>query len=1276
MPVEGDEFQGIISGIDDTVNLNYFNRYAANVSEDGAIAVYDIMPSATLLAKTGETYDHQVTPADGTPLKDAPAPGYAFFPIQSNHCVHASNMYYVKSKGTDYTEDPQLSGLPLNYGGTLKTRYSLLSRDLTADHPSGLYPLLVVPSFGIGHQYTDRAHSMEFWLSTEPYAMPVNHNMFDDHVGMLTDIVLNTDYSLRNDISGLPYFYMTTDYHAKDSESGTIHVIKDTTVTWTKSIDVVGGNRYTLSLAVTDEMSAVTTLNIKLIITQSNSDGSSFTSVVESDQSFTGTSTPGNVVWNTVDFEFVVDPTMPDAQMIVEITPTSGNGVDANGLYISELGLWRGSGGTWRPSGYDVESDWDGAVPSLPKTFVAFGGETGTAFELLLDIDFLYLRGHGQVDSFQVGEWGRPMFFVITDGDDEISVYLNAERILQINKTTSNYTQIDAIGEWAVFYINEQFRYLDISTIAIFDEIIPVDIQKLHLMYGYGPKSNVVTGRTQYDKLYVADGSAVDCSGKVLFPQTTSFKRGTAHSVNIDNENITLPDYPLPTVVGGNIEDFVIETPALPTFSPMHFKFPLGSTASLMPKRDIDQAIDYLVLGISPSLNQTFSICRIEKPGSGYSLEIFAKPVNLAGSDGEFDDEFSSHFDLGYDIGPDATMQIATRFVFNEIVQTYQSYTDVSAVNGNPVAYKDDYGYQRLTYAAAAGASNVLYPDEFSNTIQVSDFQIGFKFSDLAHHSDRRIATIFASNDITVKFDSEVPLRFISMNTQSNVNFEFKSLSFEHGIEVWPVTPDNADPLNFMLKSTYCVYPNFGAFDGEMGSFLDIAANGYWKVGMPLTMFAKFIDGTPDLDFIAYSDTGQSPQMVTSLSTNRLTYNEFDGWVERDLKALTGDTAVGEYSDVQAHMDAQTDAKAAYQAIGLDIQSTTPTLSRFSNPSTRIYVTLDSAMRWPNKNYENLTIERATVDGYIDFELSPKNVRTTKWEIFDNYAIRVPKHHNLYRYELGYAVHLSSTSLKTHKPSFRRGEFFGIATGDKPSNGIATNTGDIVYVGNDSSFDLTTPFSAHFGTEVVPSAYMSREFGFFPHGGPYEQRSNLVFPLSKTGPTNDISMYVLWRNETFRRDTEGAMERIGRVRFPSSVTNEYVENNLIVTTGDLYGLSGTLSMSDTTHVTGIWVDGVLNGVINPGKWHLVHIKFAGLDASNGRMIFIHDNSQAVVNYVAAHSHNVNPFNLLASRCGSSTLVVADDGNDTGDSAYYIDDDAALFVISETHSPDVTRTIRI
>lgn len=1161
-------------------NKNIASKYAINISKDGPIAIYDILPDVAAMQDPGGSayYVNQVYPNPPHPTQfDSEPTRWVWFDIPSTHTVYDSSAYFIMSRQNGQAEWPDVSGLPMLYGGTNRTRYSLLNRDVSMSEPP--LPFLQVPSFGFGQNYEDRARTIEFWMETDPYPHPVNMNMFDDQTSIFSpEMTLAEHYTLV----GTGFELNPVAVTPPNADCGVI-TLDNTKITFIKDQPILAAKRmYTLAFtARNDGAGPFKTVTASIKLTQARIDGPDLVKTYTDE--FQVYSPSGE--WTTFTMQFVANEAMtfPTAEVSLE--------TDA-AIQITQLGLWAGSGGVWQVPGVDVGSDVEFFSTAMPTEIVSVGGVNGAAVTLFADAGYLYLRSVDKIDSYYMGQWGRQMYVVMVDEGANYSVYINAERVMSVPRVETAETGLK--GEFILFHISPLFKYIDISTIAVYPYQLPVDIMKLHYVFGGGPKYVDVLSRMSHERAYVADGSAVNFSGHALFPQSHKFSNGTSYGVDVNNNTLTLPDYQLPPLLNAEYKDMIYTVSGLDEYSLLYFQLPEESFMQLSPKRDIAPDINYVFIDIASLIadnspgNNTKKICRIEAPSiKDYVIDFYIN-IDLL-TDGDFED--------------------------SEFNRDFATTEKTGTIEGHIV-------------------DNIGSTTFFTKAIVQADFSLAFNIDALQQDENYLVSMLFSDKNLRFVFDEQAKLKSISCCTKENV--AVSGILYEGEDDIDAIQVDGhfddfgVDTRGLLQKATYSIYPNVDIIDGNDVIFLDIAANGFWRVNIPLTNLAEFVNGVPDLDFVLYSDSERLPQIVAGLNTNRFSYNELATYIDERTKFWLNRN---KYDAAQTLFDGTPNDE-----VGLEVTSIIPALGRFANPNVQTYVTLDSRSRFPFKEYTSLKVSKATTSMYIDFENDVDSILDTKWEIFNEFAMRMPKVANLARYELSYAVHLRSPSLTLQKPVVRRADFFGVASGTSAANSVTAGNGSRIYVGNSGSYGTDVPYSLHIPTETFSSMYMPKSFGFYPHygSGPADY-GDIVYQLADDKSVKALSFYMLWRGETFPNNEvlyPGFLDNLGYIKYVNG-SDVVVKNNINIQSDlTLLKITGTIKFGSVGPT--VYVDGVLNGKLYVNKWQLIQINF---NEANTNAVFVHTNTNLVTNFVCSSIKDTDPIQLYASRTGASNIFM-------------------------------------
>lgn len=1185
-----------------------FDRLSSNIHVDGAIAVFNFSPEFFINANGEEPESLR-----WQQLKD----DYDFWKIPSGYSPKKTRAYYVKrSTGAPITEFPSVMGIPMTYGGANRARCRALSSDIVEEEP-----FLIVPSFGLLGRYGDRARSFEFWLNTEPYPRTLFANI-------LPEIINRTDYTAISADSGvfiggngfLSEVTGTDSYQNPENPfCKTIRLASGNASIEYRShrVTMFGDNEYKFSFAAR-RRNTVDAAGFSLSIDYIDSEtgqkisGSTFTTALES-----------NTNWNVYEFQCRISETayVEDVVLTVHI-----NGpLDISSLSMTNIGA-------------------DVIETVVKKTkIVEFFSDYGNSVTISADANFLYVDGHGNSESYDIGEWARPLYIVCTDRGTTFDVYINAALAMSIRLKREIVTHSgNDIGEWVVFYLSPAFKYIDLSTIAIYPNILEQDIQKIHMLFSYGLHNADVDNGVLHTKSFVASGANTTFSSQIMFPQTIGWNYGVSDGIDIDKK-LTLRKYDFPRIIGGSQDYSISRDHDIGLYGRNIFNFPLDSEG-VIRLSDIG-TIDYIFIKVVP-IAESARIVRIfaQSLPVSFELEYLKEPTPDTGDDPN-----------------NKILRVLGKMFGNNPETTYEEYKSIYS------SYVADPSYRIKDYSEMSQ----IFPPSINESLldTESPFLVGLNVKLMREQSDTALMTLFNSPNIELHFDDSCTFSYIALTSIDAVDStntldkmlkdgdsDLPTISAEYFIDA-PEGPIR--DFRLIGNSTYCLYAH--------DNIMDIASYGTWYVSLPLSSFATYINGVPDLDFIIYSDQYQSPALISSLSKDYMTYEEFDMYAKRYLIAENSDvgyaTNLLEYGDVQ---EWATNNDISNEEMGMSVSTLPKRLARFADRPVTTFITLDSPSRWPIKKYSSTKIERASIRSFIDFDASSNSVLDTRWEIFDGHAIRIPKDLNLYRYNLGYAVHMRSLSQIGRQPSFRRADFFSIASGDSPANMIEIG-GHKIIVADDEDMNIDRPFSTHLSTETFPSNFMTREHGFYPHSYSDEALNvPIYFPLSKSLNIKSISFYINWRAETFR--DEVGTELVSSIEYVTDTRTRRKMQFGVHVPDMLKPWIGRplVQWEDGTSVgtfASIYVDGKqyvdglsTAGLIECSRWHLIHIVFnepliTDVQCSD-TVYFVHKNELAVINFLQSYDIIVSPSDLFSQKFGTAnTYLLYGDMSISGNDAW-------------------------
>jgi len=146
------------------------------------------------------------------------------------------------------------------------------------------------------------------------------------------------------------------------------------------------------------------------------------------------------------------------------------------------------------------------------ETFIRINGNTTSPKRILgplqsddgvyVDGSFIGLKINNLYKTVYVGEWFKPMLLNIQYTKNNIELFINAEKLININtanesisfpeKIATTGTYIDKDQDWIGFYYYDEFNSIEVDTVAIYCYVVNESILKQRLLYAQAVKTSIL----------------------------------------------------------------------------------------------------------------------------------------------------------------------------------------------------------------------------------------------------------------------------------------------------------------------------------------------------------------------------------------------------------------------------------------------------------------------------------------------------------------------------------------------------------------------------------------------------------------------------------------------------------------------------------------------------------------------------------------------------------------------------------------------------------------
>ena len=441
---------------------------------------------------------------------------------------------------------------------------------------------------------------------------------------------------------------------------------------------------------------------------------------------------------------------------------------------------------------------------------------------LYADDCFLTLVVGNNFKSIYVGEWSRPMLVQIVYSENKIFLFLNGEKVIDIdidNSTIilpSKLDELDKDQDWLGFYCYTDVYPFELDCFAIYPYVVPEVISKKRWVYGQAVKSFESIDSAYSGKSAFIDYSFSDYGTNYNYPNIGKWQQGKSDNVGITNTYLSNPDYSLPSINIDNVNDWYDQLYAL-------------------------QDEDYNFVSF------------IDQDGS-----FIFDNLNI------LNDEIKSfHGIFKTSVLLDSTLVMIKNKNNSDFFKIYTT-------SSGDIFYKIN----------VSGTETTLHQAEYSIDQYL---EIGVDLEKMILSFGKDIATFFGNKNalkLTLLNNDNNDSCFYGKMYRFGFSTKNNHKLFDMHFENNGILEDNAN-INARMTYDLASYTLMPSVRYEK-YYLDIGVSGYWEDYVPLKYFAKYITNSSgkkeyDLDYIQYNINFPSPSIFKVLEDSTgWTYGQLD----------------------------------------------------------------------------------------------------------------------------------------------------------------------------------------------------------------------------------------------------------------------------------------------------------------------------------------------------------------------------------------------------------------
>jgi hypothetical protein len=743
---------------------------------------------------------------------------------------------------------------------------------------------------------------------------------------------------------------------------------------------------------------------------------------------------------------------------ITRITPNSNNNPS---LIVPGKGFLNKSG---QYKEYTVEF-WtriNSNAYSAKKIFGPIASSDG----LYVESGFLTLVIGKEFSSHFVGEWFRPMLIHVRVINNNATVLLNGEEVINLPINTGTLDLPEILNEsgdnqdWLGFYAYEDVTPIEIDCIAIYPYSVPINVAKRRWVYGQGVVSPEGINSAYGGTSAFVDYSFADYTSNYNYPSFAQWEQGTFDNLNTTSTSLTTPQYSLPEIYSGT-----------KTLQELYNS-----------NKIIQDPLDYNFITFRPDIDWDSERCYINFPR-----------FNI------LNDEIHTIYGV---FSSDNLMTEETLFkIYN-----------ISTGNSFSIRKDLDEIHYYLFYNGQEEEifrSDIIVENEkFSAGIEIQKMVDFFGGNVASFFGNRNGLGIYVGGEEDPSYQFTGKIYSIGLSTSYNAQ-ELSSHFEENGTAIVDsyLATGSAESENAIAllehTASYTLLP-LQAYDTY---FLDVGVSGYWEDYMPLSYFGQFVSNDVgsqyyDLDFLQFNLGYPSPTKLAEFETvGSWTYDElketYSHPVQRTYLQLDNNLFTG-WNNYQDMLER---AEKYYEY-------------DTSDASIRSYVTFQYIDAGANasQSYFTTTIP-AKEDRIIDVG-SYTDWETTKFEVVDNTLIYPTQTVDFNKLAIVYHLDFKIRGILKKPIQLRRLEVASQSFNDNSFNPVGTRFGVNLFPYTRSGlyydYKAQNPFSIY--KSSTPYLYLNRSSGIEVRGSfdPLVSRG-ISMPINQNVADNyRISAAQLW----------------------------------------------------------------------------------------------------------------------------------------------------------------------
>lgn len=692
-------------------------------------------------------------------------------------------------------------------------------------------------------------------------------------------------------------------------------------------------------------------------------------------------------------------------------------------------------------------------------------GPCNTDDGIYVDGPLMILKINDNVETYYVGEWGKPMLIDMKYSINGMSVLLNGDQIMDMKFNASDLSFVKPgvtnngfLGFWSY----DDVSLIEIDCVAIYSYQVPNVVAKRRFVYGQGVDFPENINTAYSGSSVFIDYQFADYTNNYIYPDLGRWNQGVRNNIDVIDNALSAPNYTLPELVVESGDNSILQQTVFSSSTQVE----QDTFFTFKPSNDwsdngyfMFDSFNFLkeevkaFYAVIKALRITTDEEIIMHIDSESTSNYFS--ITLEGNEIKYKLSFNGEETIIYSA---ATVVPGEKFPVGIDIQKFSDYfgQSVASFFGNRADLRFYVG----------GTKN------FSNSFHGKFYNVGFcNAKNLAE-----VSSLFNIKGCVIEYEDVFDL-YTSNIDMNGGEYTGNDIAF------WQYFIDGGTPSEY---SSYRLMDHTASYTLFVKNYfnkyyLDIAVKGSWKDYLPLTYFAQYVadtrgDSYYDLDFIQFNIDYPAPSSYSKIDSEPVSWKYgvptvTDGQTVPSLMEEYSTPIQRKYSDLDNQLFT---GYADYT--DLKNKSSNSYIYDTSNSFVKSYVSFEYVSSGINASDSYLSnIVSVPKDGVIN----PGNDwLRTKYEVVDNIIIYPPQA-NINDLALVTRLEFNINGILTYKVRVKALEYASQAFNESSPNPVGTRFGIPIYPYQKSGFYYNykekNPFSIY--KKSSPYLFLTKNSG-------------------------------------------------------------------------------------------------------------------------------------------------------------------------------------------------------